>query len=151
MRTGPPPKSDGKKDSQNKGNSDNTRRNKETEKEKTPAPTKKRAWVNLESALKGVPPNEQQEYKATENCWRCGRPGHRTFECYAFTTAKGTSLPAAPWKAAAAAPRVSPNGGKRKTTEEPEERPAAKQQKIVAVETMETNAVAPLWNSDSDF
>jgi len=52
-----------------------------------------------------------------DNCWRCGRPGHKTFECYAFTTSQGTSLPEAPWKAVAVT-------RKRKATEEPDKRTA---------------------------
>jgi len=35
--------------------------------------------------------------------------------------------------------------------EEPEETPQAKQQKVAAVDTMETDTIAPLWESDSDF
>jgi len=52
---------------------------------------------------------------------------------------QGTPLPTAPWKAAAA-------GQKRgREDEKGEEAPATKQQKVAAVETMETDAVAPLW------
>jgi len=58
-----------------------------TEQGKNPATTGRKAWVSLETALKGVPMKEQEEYKTTDNCWRCGRPGHKTFECYAFTMA----------------------------------------------------------------
>jgi len=122
---------------------------------KTPA-GKKRAWVSLETALQGDPPKEQEEYKATENCWRCGRPGHKTFECYAFTTSRGTSIPAAPWKTAAV--RTGPSRGKRKLAEEPQER-LVKQQKVAAVEPITidgdelplTIEAAPWEDSDSDF
>jgi len=123
------------------------------------APTgKKRAWVSLETALKGVPPKEQEEYKATDGCWRCGRPGHKTFECYAFTTAQGTSLPVAPWKTAAVSTKAGPVGGKRKATKEPAER-LVKQRKVAAVEPMAIEGVepprmleaAPWDDSDSDI
>jgi len=59
---------------------------------------------------------------------------------------QGTALPKVPWKAAAA-------GQKRGREDEKDgEAPATKQQKVAAVETMETNAVAPLWEeSDSGF
>jgi len=57
-----------------------------------------------------------------------------------------TTLPPAPWKAAAV-------GQKRgRDDKEGEEAPATKQQKVVAVETMELVAEAPLWEeSDEDF
>jgi len=114
--------------------------------------------VSLETALKGVSAKEQEEYKATDGCWRCGRPGHKTFECYAFTTAQGTSLPVAPWKTAAVTTRAGTVGGKRKATEEAAER-LGKQQKVAAVEPMVTEGVdppqtleaAPWDDSDSDF
>jgi len=114
---------------------------------------KKRAWVNLETALQGVPQKEAEEYKATDNCWRCGRPGHRTFECYAFTTSQGTRLPAIQGKAAAATDRAPPAQGKRKASEEPAER-QNKQQKVAAVEPKEkegVDSIAPWDDSDSDF
>jgi len=122
-----------------------------TEQGKNPAATGRKAWVSLETALKGVPIKEQDEYKTTENCRRCGRPGHKTFECYAFTTARGTSLPVAPWKASSAT-------GKRKATEEPDQR-TVKQRKVAAVEPMEIEGVepprmieaAPWDNSDWDL
>jgi len=59
---------------------------------------------------------------------------------------QGTALPKAPWKATGA------SEGKRKREEEAEELPATKQQKVAAVETIDTNAVAPLWeDSESNF
>ena len=55
-------------------------------------------------------------------------------------------LPKAPWKAAGALK------GKRKRDEEVEEHPTTNQQKVAAVETIDTDTVAPLWEeSDSDF
>jgi len=158
-RTTQPPKNDGKKDGQGKGNTDNARRGKETDKilqqdrsERSGEKTQnwwggKDHWGTKDEALKGVPAKEQEEYgQSREDCWRCGRPGHWTFECFSFNTRKGTLLPPAPWKTAAV------TDGKRKRSEEPEDQPAAKQQKIAAVETMDTNAVAPLWeDSESDF
>jgi len=63
-----------------------------------------------------------------------------------FNTWQGTALPKAPWKAAAAGQKRGRENKKDK------EAPTTKQQKVAAVETMETDAVAPLWEeSDSDF
>jgi len=121
--------------------------------ERNPAGKNKRAWVNLETALQGVPQKEVEEYKATDNCWRCGRPGHKTFECYAFTTAHGTRLPAVQGKTAAATDRTPSAQGKRKASEEPAER-QNKQQKVAAVEPKEAqgvDSIAPWDDSDSDF
>jgi len=122
-----------------------------TEQGKNPTGKGKKAWVSLESAWQRVPQKEREEYRATDNCWRCGRHGHKTFECYTFTTSRGTSLPVAHWKAAAVT-------GKRKATEELDKR-TAKQQKVVAVEPMEMEGAAaprkieatPWDDSDSDF
>jgi len=105
----------------------------------------KTSWTTKDEALKGVPTAEREEYgKSREDCWRCGRNGHKTYECYAGTTKRGTTLPTAPWKVSAV------GQGKRKRDEE--DTHPAKQQKVAAVETMETDAVAPLWeDSESDF
>jgi len=101
-------------------------------------------WVSKDAALTGVPAKEREEYgRSNDDCWRCGRSGHKTYECFAGSTKKGTSLPTAPWKVSAV------HGEKRKRSEEPEAPIPAKQQKVAAVETMDT---APLWEeSDSDF
>ena len=105
----------------------------------------KTSWNTKDDALKGVPVSEREEYgKSREDCWRCGRNGHKTYECYAGTTKKGTVLPIAPWKISAV------GQGKRKRDEE--EVTPAKQRKVAAVETMDTDAVRPLWeDSESDF
>jgi len=59
-------------------------------------------WENTAAALKGVPQQEIDAHKRNQDgCWRCGRTGHKTFECFSFQTVQGTALPAAPWKAAA--------------------------------------------------
>ena len=104
-------------------------------------------WSSKEEALRGVLQKEQEAYfQNRDDWWRCGRPGHKTFECFSFNTLQGTTLPKAPWKAAGA------SEGKRKRDEEVEEYPAMKQQKVTAVETMDTNTIAPLWeDSESDF
>jgi len=61
-------------------------------------------WVSKDAALAGVPAKEQEEYgKSSDNCWRCGRGGHRTYECFAGSTQKGTTLPPAPWRVSAVA------------------------------------------------
>jgi len=106
-------------------------------------------WASKEEALKGVLQKEQETYfKNRDDCWRCGRTGHRTFECYSFSTLQGTLLPKAPWKAAT----VAVSKGKRGREEAEEGLPATKQQKVAAVETMDTEAPTPLWeDSESDF
>jgi len=109
-------------------------------------PPKKDSWPSQDAALKGVPSKEAEEYRMSqEDCWRCGRPGHRTYDCFSFQTVQGTALPPAPWKVAAV------ETTKRKREDEPEEPAAAKQQKMVAVEEMATDL--PLWadSEDSDF
>jgi len=97
--------------------------------------------------MKGVPTKEQEEYgKKQDDCWRCGRSGHWTYECFSFSTLKGMTLPTAPWKVAVV-------GQKReREEEEPPEGPAPKQQKVAAAETMDMDPVVPPWeDSDSDF
>ena len=104
-------------------------------------------WASKEEALKGVPQKEQEAYfKNRDDCWRCGRTGHRTFECFSFSTLQGTQLPKAPWKAAT----VAVSGEKRRREEAEEKLPATKKQKVAAVETMDTEV--PLWeDSEPDF
>jgi len=147
----------GNKDGQRRKGPDNVGRAGKTE--QTPRPAKidttartknpygkAETWGTKEAALKGVPEKEKEEYgKSWDDCWRCGRSGHKTYECYAFTTRNGTALPPAPWKVAAT------TQGKRKRSEEPEEPSATKQQKVAAVEEMVTDL--PLWadSGDSDF
>jgi len=153
-----PPKDDQRKDGQGKGISDNARRGKENAKEsdlRKDGATERTSqyggqgrWASKHASLTGVPAKEQEEYgRNRDDCWRCGRSSHKTYECFSFNTKKGTALPPAPWKASAAIQ------GKRKRSEEPEEAaPTSKQQKVVAVETMDTDAVRPLWeDSESDF
>jgi len=109
-------------------------------------PPKKDSWPSQDAALKGVPSKEAEEYRRSkEDCWRCGRPGHRTYDCFSFQTVQGTALPPAPWEVAAA------ETTKRKREDKPEEPPAAKQQKVAAVEEMAMDL--PLWadSEDSDF
>ena len=86
-------------------------------------------WKTKEEALAGVPARERKEYGSSkDNCWRCGRAGHKTFECYAGTTMGGTTLPAAPWRGA--------SGVKRKRDGEGDtEAPAPKQSKPVHIKT----------------
>jgi len=105
-------------------------------------------WASKDAALTGVPAKEREEYgRSNDDCWRCGRGGHRTYECYAGSTKKGTSLPPAPWKISAV------HGEKRKKSEESEAPIPAKQQKVGVVETMVIGQpAAKIWDeSDSDF
>jgi len=106
---------------------------------------KKDTWSTVDEAMKGIPNAEKEEYRQSrEDCWRCGHVGYNTYECLAFNTRKGTPLPTAPSKASAV------GQGKRKRSEEPEQPPAMKQQKVAAVETMDTDLM-PWEDSGSDF
>jgi hypothetical protein len=118
-----------------------------SDKEKAGPTKRKEKWASFDAALRGVPQKEVDDHKKErDSCWRCGRPGHRTWDCYAATTLAGTALPQAPWKVAA----VSPVVAKRPREDEPEETPPAKLQKVAAVEAMETDW--PIWESEeSDF
>jgi len=153
-----PPKDDKRKDGQNKGSSDNTGKGRENTKEtgrrvETQNSERKSQygqlgrWESRDAALAGMPEKEKEEYRRNrDDCWRCGRSGHRTYECFSFNTKRGTALAPAPWETSAVVQ------GKQKRSEEPETTPLAKQQKVAAVETIETDAIAPLWEqSDSDF
>jgi len=128
-------------------------RKKDNERTDRPSPWGKPGrWATKEDALKGVPSREHEEYfKTPESWWRCGQKGHRTYECFAHTTRQGTVLPRACWKRA----WVSATE-KRKCSEEPEEVPAPKQQKVAAIDTMEIEdpRTLPIWadnDEESDF
>jgi hypothetical protein len=112
---------------------------------------KKEAWKSVSEALEGVPQGEIEAHKKDrDNCWRCRRSGHRTFDCYSFSTTNGTPLPKAPWKVAAAPEVHRPD--KRKREEENPVEPAPKQQKVAAVETMDLETSGPVWEeSEEDF
>jgi len=106
-------------------------------------------WASKDAALTGVPAKEREEYgRSSDDCWRCGRSGHRTYECFTGNTKKGTALPPAPWRVSAVA-MTAPE--KRKQSEEPDA-PPAKQQKVAAADTMDTDH-GKLWENseDSDF
>ena len=110
----PAPMIDGRKDVQKgKGNSDDTLRNKETQwssghREDTRTYEGKSQydrpgrWASKEAAHTDVSAKEQEEYfRNRDDCWRCGRPGHRTYEYFSFNTKRGTALPPTPWKTSA--------------------------------------------------
>ena len=112
VRSAQPPKDDQRKDGQGKGNPDSTQKGKETKepwKEDTVEKKdhwygQKTSWTTKDAALKGVPAAECEEYrKSREDCWRCGRSGHKTFECFSHSTRQGTALPKALWKVSAVA------------------------------------------------
>ena len=103
-------------------------------------------WTSEAEALQGVPITELREHRNSWGCHRCGKSGYRAARCYASTTMAGTRLVPAPWKIVAAG-----NKRRRGESEESEESaPAAKQQKIGAVETMGLDPMA-LWDEESDF
>ena len=137
-----------KRDGQSKGSSDDTRKNKEAEKE--PHREGNRGgeygetgrWASEVAAFQGVPDSERKEYAGTRGCHCCGRLAHRAAKCFAGTTAKGTSLPAAPWKIAAGTTR------QRVPKEEIPPAPAPKVQKTAALDVMDCE---PLWAEEEDF
>jgi hypothetical protein len=92
------------------------------------------------------------EYKKSpDNCWRYGDTGHKTYECYRHHTIKGTELPKAPWRSSVV---QKPRKWARDDDDEDDRPPAAKAQKIAAVETMEVEKPAapyPWEDSESDF
>jgi len=89
-------------------------------------------WATKEEALKGVATQEHEEYfRSPESCGCCGQKFHCTYECFAHTTRRDTTLSKALWKATAAVRE------KRKRSEEPEDDSVPKQQKVAAVETTE--------------
>jgi hypothetical protein len=109
-------------------------------------------WKTVKEAFQGVSQNEIDNHKKIDGgCYRCGRPGHRTTDCYAQQTIEGTTLPVG--KASAVV------GGtmKRKNDETPAEAPpASKQAKIAAAATYDDEIrEAPIWiqneSDESDF
>ena len=150
MHAGPAPTKEGKKE--DRRHEGQQKEEKRPAKPREPRP-RREEWKTTAAALKGVPQGEiDQHKKIPDGCWRCGRTGHRTYDCFSFQTMKGTSLPPAPWKAAVVgAPEpIRTSREKRKNEEEPESLPAAKQQEVVAVETMDIYQ-NPWEDSDSDF
>jgi hypothetical protein len=78
-------------------------------------------WDSKDEALKGLAADEKKEYGASKkNCCRCGRERHRTFECYASTTKRGTALLAAPGKS------ISSASKKRSREDDEEKAPVTK-------------------------
>jgi hypothetical protein len=107
-------------------------------------------WKTIKEAFQGVPQDEIDNHKKNpEGCFRCGRNGHRTTDCYALKTIEGTSLPTG--KASA----VASGTGKRKHEDEPANTtPAPKQPKTAAVKAEEEEEVdmrdVPTWMGSSD-
>jgi len=159
MRAGPAPaKGETKKDDRHRDSrQEKEKRPSKQEENREPKKNEARShkgWGHIGAALQGVPQNEVDHHKKDrDNCWRCGRPGHRTFDCFSFQTIQGTALPPAPWKVAAAAattPTTAPSN-KRAQEPEPEAVLATKQQKVAAVEEMITDLPAWADPDDSDF
>jgi len=111
MRAGPAPTKEGRKDDRHKdGQGKRPPKQEETrEPRRNEVRSPKKDWGSTGAALKGVPQNEVDIHKKDrDNCWRCGRPGHRTYDCFSFQSVQGTALPLAPWKVAAVAPTNEP-------------------------------------------
>jgi len=101
-------------------------------------------WQTKEEALAGVPTKERKEYGSSkDNCWRCGRAGHNTFECYVGTTTGGTVLPTAPWRGASSAKR-------KRDGDNNVEAPAQKQSKVTTIKTEDDDMrdAAAAWAKD---
>jgi len=156
MRAGTAPTKDGRKDDRHKDAQGKrlSRQGEAREPRRDEARPPKKDWGSTGAAPKGVPQNEVDNHKKDrDNCWRCGRPGHRTYDCFSFQTVQGMPLPPAPWKAAAVATTAPTNApsGKRTRENVAESIPASKHQKVAAVEEMVTDLL--LWTSseESDF
>jgi hypothetical protein len=154
-----------KKDGQGSGkNSGNSRNGKEGEKGTRTKSTKEEGkppsggktkgtgesgnhtiWKSIREAFHGVLQSEIDNHKKNEGgCFRCGRDGHRTTDCYALKTIEGTPLPEGKADAIASA------AGKRKRDDE-STTPVAKQGKTAAVLTNDEDMrEAPVWVEDSD-
>jgi len=153
MRTGPVLAKDGKKDDRHRDGrrKEETQPPKREETRRNEACPPRDGWGTLGATLKVVPQNEVDVHKKDrDSCWRCRKPDHKTYDCFSFQTAQGTTLPPAPWKVAAVT-TATPTTGKRTQADEPESVPATKQQKVAAVEEMVTDL--PLWaeSEESDF
>jgi len=137
-----------KRDERSKGSYDDTRKNKEAEKK--PHHEGNRGgeyggmgqWASEAPAFQGVPDSVRKEYAGSRGCHQCGRLAHRVAKYFAGTTAKGTSLPAVPWKIAAVTKR------QREPKEETPPAPAPKAQKTAALDVMDSE---PLWAQEEDF
>jgi hypothetical protein len=58
---------------------------------------KERLWKGPKEALEGIPQAEIDTNKEKgADCWRCGRDGHSTFDCFARQSLAGTELPIHP-------------------------------------------------------
>ena len=97
-------------------------------------------------ALQGIPQNKINEHKKSpESCWRCGQSNHNTYQCYACTTAKGTTIPEAPMQSVAATTTAKRKG------EENLEAPQPKRSSVAAAYDNDNRSEAPpAWAQDSD-
>jgi hypothetical protein len=100
-----------------------------------------RLWKGAE-AFDGIPHDEVEAHKAAGNCcYRCGREGHKSYECYAYRTKKGTELPVHPSKVTESA----------NATKKREKQPAEKKPKIAAVTDHDAAArQARIWELESE-
>jgi hypothetical protein len=109
--------------------------------------TGKKIYSSWKDAVVGVNHAEAEEHKAAKaGCWRCGRDGHHSTECYARTTKHGTALPATPGVTAAV--------GKRQCEEDEadlSDTPTAKKRDASAAAIQcEEGREVPLWAGDSE-
>jgi hypothetical protein len=62
-------------------------------KEKKERKEKPAVFTSGKDALKGVPQDEIDKHKKDHaDCWRCGRSGHKMYDCYAKKTVGGHEL-----------------------------------------------------------
>jgi hypothetical protein len=105
-------------------------------------------WKTIKEAFQGVPQDEIDNHKKNpEGCFRCGRNGHRTTDCYAQKTIEGTALPMGKSSA------VGSKTEKRKREDEPATTThAPKQPKTAAVKAEEEVDMrdVPVWMANSD-
>jgi hypothetical protein len=113
----------------------------------TAKPGKTKLWKGLRDAIQGIPQDEIDEHKKNpEGCWRCGRTNHGTYQYYARTTVKGTSLPEAPAQVVSATTTT-----KREHEEEIEETPQHKKTTMVAAsKAVDQSVTPPSWAQVTD-
>jgi hypothetical protein len=147
-----------KKDKKKKGDTPTSDKKKKDSSDSKKKETKKKESIfqSGKEALEGVSQDEIDRHKTSKaDCIRCGRDGHKMYDCYAKATTNGVQLPDAKGKG-----KVSAVTSKRKRSDEsaketaalPTSESSSKKQKVAAVrEDDEAMSQAPrIWEMDSD-